>query len=322
MEASPPTTVDPYILYLLAEKDRLVGEKDELVDSKDRLWRGYHEIIREKDAENEQLRQKNRDLTVENERIKEKAQELAEALRELIEKDAASEEYEEGDQEEWDLASEYRNKLFNDSGTPWGISDPNLLDERPPEELLDGLVTTSRPSPAPSGISDTPTETLIRKDFAFALLIDTSADGDDMMVGIRDMATAVHKSMKTTLKTIGKRHARKKIPAHPTTLISCCAYLWATDCVSSRRWTVDHPRKHACYSCVHNKRACLLWIGQMRWLVLPLPPELRPTGCTYTDPEFFIFSGENAMAYSYLWEVSKDKRQKDNRRKLADVKNR
>lgn len=83
------------LLHLMQEKERLITEKEELVDSKDKLWRGYHEIIQEKDGEIERLRKENRVLVAENERVKKKAQELALALQTLME-----EEEEEDDSED------------------------------------------------------------------------------------------------------------------------------------------------------------------------------------------------------------------------------
>ena len=72
---------------LLAEKDRLIREKDELVDSKDKLWRELHAIVRAKDAENEALRQAARGLSVENDRIRRKSETLERALKHLVDQE-------------------------------------------------------------------------------------------------------------------------------------------------------------------------------------------------------------------------------------------
>lgn len=72
---------------LVAEKDRLVREKDELVVSKDRLWRELHQIACEKDIEIDRLRHEKYDLVAEKRKAEEQCKSLKEALIELLDRE-------------------------------------------------------------------------------------------------------------------------------------------------------------------------------------------------------------------------------------------
>jgi hypothetical protein len=88
------------IRELMAEKDRLIMEKDEIVDSKDRLWREMHQMLQDKNERIEELFAKctavghltndgaeNQALREEVRRLQHRHRELEEALREALETD-------------------------------------------------------------------------------------------------------------------------------------------------------------------------------------------------------------------------------------------
>jgi len=87
----------------MAEKDRLIMEKDELVDSKDRLWREMHGMLQDKNERIEELFAKctdvaqlahngaeNQALRKEIHRLKRRHQDLEKALGEALEIDDES----------------------------------------------------------------------------------------------------------------------------------------------------------------------------------------------------------------------------------------
>lgn len=71
---------------LIAEKDRLDFEKDELVCSKERLWRAHHEIVHERDAEIVKLQAKNRDLELQYESILTRNKALEDELSRVLDR--------------------------------------------------------------------------------------------------------------------------------------------------------------------------------------------------------------------------------------------
>ena len=89
-----------FVDELLEEKDRLICEKDELVESKVKLWRAMHQMLLERDAIIQELEQSDNlnALRQENRRLVQRNQALEDALRGLL-KDEDEYEDEEEDQE-------------------------------------------------------------------------------------------------------------------------------------------------------------------------------------------------------------------------------
>jgi hypothetical protein len=84
----------------MAEKDRLIMEKDEIVNSKDRLWREMHQMLQGKSERIEELSGKcsiadhstndgveNQALREEVRRLQHRQHDLEKALREALETD-------------------------------------------------------------------------------------------------------------------------------------------------------------------------------------------------------------------------------------------
>jgi hypothetical protein len=100
MYSCPDEDCQLTIKQLMAEKDRLIMEKDEIVNSKDRLWREMHQILQDKNERIEELFAKctavdqtthegaeNQVLREENRRLQLRQHGLEKALREALETD-------------------------------------------------------------------------------------------------------------------------------------------------------------------------------------------------------------------------------------------
>jgi seryl-tRNA synthetase len=93
--------VDDMIFRLLADKDKLLREKDELVDAKNKIWSEVQVIIREKEAGIAQLRSQKDDLSSQVLAYKKRSEDLHQALRDLLEREKSASS-EDGDFEETD----------------------------------------------------------------------------------------------------------------------------------------------------------------------------------------------------------------------------
>ena len=150
--------------------------------------------------------------------------------------------------------------------------------------------------------------------FAFIPLKSVNNDGSYELGRIENVATEVTDSIVSILQEIGRRHELGKKRAHPSSQFrsNCCAWLWTIDDTSGVRWTVDMPRKWVCHACFNARRACLLWLGEMRWMVLPLPPQVRDVHSRCEDADFYIYQGsERALSFKGVWQGSRQiKKQK------------
>ena len=159
---------------------------------------------------------------------------------------------------------------------------------------------------------------LSRRGFTFSPLINVTQEGAHELGNFEHIATPVVQSICATLKEIDRRHRQGQLPAVPTSSVKSirCAWLWATR--HPARWSIDSPSAFACYACFRAKRTCFLWLGSMKWMMLPLPSQVRDSSATWEEAGYYIHSGsEPATAFSGLWEESSDaKREK---RKLQDA---
>jgi hypothetical protein len=53
------------------------------------------------------------------------------------------------------------------------------------------------------------------------------------------------------------------------------------------------------------------WLGKMKWLLLPLPPQTRDSRLDWTDAAYYIYPGRrSALEFPGVWEESKDRKRK------------
>ncbi|KAK4548321.1 hypothetical protein LTR36_010191 [Oleoguttula mirabilis] len=327
-----------WIGHLLAEKDRLVAEKDELVASKDKLWREMYRMLRERDARIERLEaevgcrkggggegmggvigtrqgQEGSECVVdglrgENNKLVERNRALEEALRQLLDRE---EEEEDGD------------------GVEGGCGEMQSLVAIKPEPQLEKGRSLSAPvsfqkhlgsSPAyhqasmPSPDSDDvppankPPSTTTLPTFTFAPLISLSPDGLYETGSIATAAPAVLRSIRAQLATLASRVREGKSPAVPSTAFHStgCLWMWMMSAAPTTRWTVSAPREFACASCFAARRACLLWLGNLKYIILPLPPRVREAhAMTWEDAGFYIEQRGEVRPEHFpgLWKGSK-----------------
>ncbi|KAK5175247.1 uncharacterized protein LTR77_000384 [Saxophila tyrrhenica] len=333
---SPPIEV---VLDLLAEKDRLVREKDELVESKNKMWREYYDLLQEKDRENDWLRE-------EFEKSKRRSKELETALRDLLDRDdeeeveedeeAVVEEVDDGDdgygayrtaEEEMQNKHEQQEQESyidrkNLSQESLHSCNPPFDDVGPGRRFYDG-----RPAPAPSPPvamerlqaprplvrqAPPPPTRVDYSAFVFAPLIRVLDNREDRCGGISSVAPTVIKSIRSTMDQLEQKQ-------HPGPFEStCCAWKYLEGHKSQAPWTNELPRREACRACFNARRACLLWLGDMKWMVLPLPPRVRNNSTTWRDAEYYIYpGGEDSTEFPGVWRESTQKRKK--RRQSDDV---
>ncbi|KAK3709407.1 hypothetical protein LTR37_010968 [Vermiconidia calcicola] len=283
---------------LLTEKDRLIREKDELVDSKDKLWRELHAIVRAKDAENEALRQDARELSAENDRIRRKSETLERALKQLVdqeEEDGASGAEDEDEIKVEDARDPIHESVLDDVGYGRRFSD-SASDSKTSQASLppktERACTTNKPQST------------------FAPLIRVTEEGEYETGRIENIAAPVVASIRSTLNEVERRHSERLIPAHPsyTSLAPTCVWNWATGTMSGARWTTQAPRTFACGGCFNARRACFMWLGKMKWMVLPLPPQVRDATVTPDEKAYYIYEGhETSISLPGIWQASRKK---------------
>jgi hypothetical protein len=167
-----------------------------------------------------------------------------------------------------------------------------------------GLSTQAPPTDI--GNDDTKSKT----NFSFAGLVGPNDEGDSVHGKISELSARVVASVETTMAEIARRHAAGTRPAHPARIEEGCAHLFSTDHTKDIRWTVDSPRKYACYSCFNARRACLLYVGNLKWLILPLPPKARGK-LTFERSGYYLYPEINQAAmFPNTWEASKRNRKR------------
>ena len=300
---------------LVKEKDELVVSKDELLTSKDKLWRELHEIIRERDSEIQRLRTKADLLVAENNEIRTRAaisqldrvkaldEERLQLKRELGQLCDSSSSKRAGSPSTLERRSVKKGKITSDEGL--FVSPP--CSSNPDEEVRDSHEASQEDST--DGPTDMLATLLQRYEFTVDPLISITDNGDYEIGAMQDIPSLIMDSICKTFDEIQSRHRFGKCPAYPKgpNPTPSCAWLWALGCSSKRRWTVQSPRTFACLSCFNARRACLLWVGNMTWMVLPLPSEARKKAATWEDSDYYIYAGSEGLASSRgLWRDGKD----------------
>ena len=295
---------------LLSEKDQLIREKDELVASKDKLWRELYEITRDRDSEIQRLRTKAELLAVENSELR-----VRPVVTHLDETEASGDETSEAGSE----LDSVRPR--SDSKRPHSPSrlEGRISKSTKTESSEDSFYTapnSSNPDAELCGADDASEENstdeptnnvsmfLQHHKFTVIPLIGIN-DKENYEIGtIQHVSSVVVDSVCQTFDEIKSRQRQGKRPICPKVPNSLpyCAWLWALECSSNHRWTMQSPRNYACASCFNARRACLLWLGDMRWLILPLPPQVQKEAATWEDSDYYIYSGsEVAASFTGVW---------------------
>lgn len=187
---------------------------------------------------------------------------------------------------------------------------------RPPAGAESGLQyrsSSARPNaflPSPHSNSQS-TEPAALPPFSFAPLIAMSDVGMYETGDIGAVAPAVLQSIRSQLATLETRVKEGRSPAAPSAQFQStgCLWHWMMSSANDTRWTTISPREFACGSCFNSRRACLLWLGQMRYIILPLPPAVRKADATWEDAAFYIQQGAkvNFNHFPGVWGESKKK---------------
>lgn len=328
------------INHLLSEKDRLIAEKDELVLSKDKLWREMHDMVRQRDAEIEhfkmstyQGREDSKDGTgsEENAKLRERNKQLEAALETLLAQEP--EEGEEMDVEEVDeedkLDEQRRVAAMGDEKSHARMyahfghflsgahtdnvpSKPDIDDDeslmRRTDVVLDRRVqcgypeATTGPARHPSVVVSQPPS--FPTTFTFAPLILISDGGGYELGDIKSVAPAVIRSIRSQLETLANRNKEGRSPTAPSTQYRStgCFWNWMMSSAQDTRWTLADAHRFTCAGCFDARRACLFWMGNRKWIILPLPPAVRATEATWTDAAYYISEGgEHASQFADIW---------------------
>jgi hypothetical protein len=151
--------------------------------------------------------------------------------------------------------------------------------------------------------------------FNFVPLVCPKGGGQHCAGDLDEVAMPVIASIRETMRELDRRHQLGSRPAQPSLQFtsSCCAWFWLTDQSSDIRWTKSSPRAYACASCFSARRACLKWLRNMTWAILPLPPEVRLG--TYSDVAYYIYAGDEPQAaFPDIWQ---ERRSHKRERKLS-----
>ena len=130
--------------------------------------------------------------------------------------------------------------------------------------------------------------------YTFAPLISVKPDGTLDFGHISKIApslvSSIHASIahfKTSIADGPSRSSTAKILAHS---IQRCAYTAFHR--AHTRWTLAQPKRYACGSCYNAGRACLMWAGGDKWMVLPLPERVRGEA-VWTEEGYYTKSGSH-----------------------------
>lgn len=186
--------------------------------------------------------------------------------------------------------------------------DGDVLNSANRVQSVSASATTYRQSSKPTGHVSASAGTSEGRKVTFAPLIRVKEDGLYEFGEIEKVGPLVINSIHWMLGEIESRHRQGKIPAHPTSNFKAahCAWYWATTAGDKRRWSVDKPGSFACCACFKAKRICLSWQGDMKWILLPLPPQVRDEDLTWQDAGYYIYQGsETESSFPGVWEESR-----------------
>jgi len=145
-------------------------------------------------------------------------------------------------------------------------------------------------------------------EFTFAPLIEISAEGAYVFGKINDVSSNVLHSVQQQLRVLEQRKHDGKAPCPPipNTRAKGCLWVWMHKATGRHRWTLDAPSKYTCATCFNARRACLLYFGEMKWMILPLPPAAR-TDESWEDAGYYVHQGikESDKYFPGTWEQSR-----------------
>ncbi|KAK5687664.1 hypothetical protein LTS10_001804 [Elasticomyces elasticus] len=329
------STIDDYIALinrllaekdqLVAEKDRLVVEKEELGVSKDRLWRELYQLLRERDSEIERLKYHGEDtpassgnvadpqyVHAETRQLKRRIRELGRALRDALDQDAEVEEYAylDGEEAPTDVQIEHDKAVKREVST-----SPAAIYGTPPPS-----VEIKKWSSSPAASSALPTAESNESHppsvvFTFAPLISVAADGAYNLGNINDVAASVIQSIEMQVQISRDRYLEGICPPFPSPQFRSggCMWSWVHKSADTTRWTQSEPGQYTCATCFNARRACLTWLGNKKWMVLPLPPSVKSGGVVWSDAGYYIHQGpraDSATHFPGIWTPSKWKKAK------------
>ncbi|KAK4569565.1 hypothetical protein LTR86_003328 [Recurvomyces mirabilis] len=151
--------------------------------------------------------------------------------------------------------------------------------------------------------------------FTFAPLIDSALSGSRDLGNIGRVAPLVLQSVNEQAQLHQQRVIAKTSIPFPTKRFHStgCMWYWMHKCTSETVWTTDRTRDYACAACFNARRVCLFWCGKGRWILLPLPPQVRSAGATWEDDSYYIAPGEAVASrrdYPGVWLTAKSHKKK------------
>lgn len=154
--------------------------------------------------------------------------------------------------------------------------------------------------------------------FLFAPLILNLEDDDYHLGNMDDLAWPVKSSIRTMVTELEKRHndgrLEMPVPAPHRIKLKGCMWAFIVKSAGSTRWTTQKPQQFACASCFNASRAGLAWIGDMTWVVLPLPSGIRNPNATAKDAEYYIQQGVRTARAKYhpgMWSIPQQQQQEE-----------
>ena len=73
-------------------------------------------------------------------------------------------------------------------------------------------------------------------------------------------------------------------------------------------WTLEDPGHYACKTCFNRKQPCMRSMGKHKWIILPLPPNLRNPDVAWQDKAYYIHPyEETSLRYPGIWRIEPHK---------------
>ncbi|KAK4508789.1 hypothetical protein PRZ48_002528 [Zasmidium cellare] len=138
------------------------------------------------------------------------------------------------------------------------------------------------------------------------------------------LSPSIHNSLQNLL--IGFQARRERLqgskcpPPVPTQNLVSCGALWMTGSTSNRAWTRHAPGMYTCKTCFNARRPCFVWnAADGRWLILPLPPQVRSGAATWRERGYYVFEGNQVFGQSFagVWEESYETKRKRERERAV-----
>ena len=141
--------------------------------------------------------------------------------------------------------------------------------------------------------------------FSFAPLISTSVEGVHQTGDVAGVAPKVIQSITNQLDILQGRVQTGKSPSVPSASYTTgCLWSWTMKWGKDCRWTLSSPRTFACATCFNARRACFLWQGNTKYIILPLPSAVRRVEASSEDADYFIHreAGLKSEHFPGVWD--------------------